>query len=291
MNKSLLLCIIAATCFGIAPTFIQLSMQAGFAQTTCVLFNNLILMLLCAALCAAGRLSLRIPLGKIVALVLMGISGMCGTVLLLATSYAYISVGTATVVQFLYPAIVTVACAIFMHRKLHWPAYLSILLSILGLLFISVIGTSGTSFQPVGLLLALAAAFTYSFYIFGNEYFHIDEIPVWVAVFYMSGASTVVMLLVNAFSGSFRLPSTVTEFGLVGGMVLMSALGFLLLNIGIAGVGAAQASFATLIEPIAAVLCGVVVLHEKLTVFSIIGIVLILASVWVNSMPVKEKQH
>ena len=40
------------------------------------------------------------------------------TVLLLSLSYQYIAVGTATVINFLYPPIVTVACAIFMHRRL-----------------------------------------------------------------------------------------------------------------------------------------------------------------------------
>ena len=36
MKKSLLLCIIAAIGFGVAPTFIQLAIQSGVSQT-CVL--------------------------------------------------------------------------------------------------------------------------------------------------------------------------------------------------------------------------------------------------------------
>ena len=77
--------------------------------------------------------------------------------------------------------------------------------------------------------------------------------------------------------------------GYAFGAAVITSLSFLLLNIGIAGAGAAQASFATLIAPVASVICGVIVLNEKVTLFTIIGIVLILLSVWVNSMHTHEK--
>lgn len=176
-----------------------------------------------------------------------------------------------------------------MHRRLGRSAYLAILLSILGLLFISVIGTGGSSFQPAGFILALASAFTYSFYIFGNEYFGIGEYPVWSAVFYMAAASACVFIVINAVTGQFTLPTGGAAMGYTFGAAVISSLSFLLLNIGIAGAGAAQASFATLIEPVASVICGVIVLDEKVTLFTIIGIVLILLSVWVNSMHTHEK--
>ena len=207
MKKSLLLCIIAAIGFGVAPTFIQLAIQSGVSQTSCVLFNNILLMLVCLVMCLAGHHSLCIPAKKVLPLLLMGACGMGFTVLLLSLSYQYIAVGTATVINFLYPPIVTVACAIFMHRRLGRSAYLAILLSILGLLFISVIGIGVSSFQPAGFILALASAFTYSFYIFGNEYFGIGEYPVWSAVFYMAAASACVFIVINAVTGQFTLPA------------------------------------------------------------------------------------
>ncbi len=291
MKKSLLLCILAATGFGVAPTVLQLAIQAGVSQISCVLYNNALLMLVCLIMCKASHHSLRIPGKKVVPLLLMGACGMGFTVFLLTLSYQYIAVGTATVIQFLYPSIVTVACAVFMHRRLGRSAYLAIVLSIVGLLFISVIGSGSTSFQPMGLLLALASAFTYSFYIFGNEYYGIGELPVWSAVFYMAAASACVFVVINTVTGQFTLPSTGSAAIFAFGGAVITSLSFLLLNIGIAGIGAAQASFATLIEPVAAVVCGIIVLHEKVTVFTVIGIVLILLSVWVNSMPAKEEAH
>ena len=105
----------------------------------------------------------------------------------------------------------------------------------------------------------------------------------------MAAAAGAVFAVINAVSGQFTLPPTGSAAVFTFGAAALSSLSFLLLNIGIAGIGAAQASFATLIEPVAAVVCGVIVLHEKVTVFTVIGIVLILLSVWVNSMPSKEK--
>lgn len=289
MKKSLLLCILAAIGFGVAPTVIQLAIRAGVSQVSCVLYNNILLMLVCLIMCKAGRHSLRISGKKVLPLLLMGACGMGFTVFLLTMSYQYIAVGTATVIQFLYPSIVTVACAVFMHRRLGPSAYLAIVLSILGLLFISVIGSGSTHFRPMGFLLALASAFTYSFYIFGNEYFKIGELPVWSAVFYMAAAAGTVFAVINAVSGQFTLPATGSAALFTFGAAAISSFSFLLLNIGIAGIGAAQASFATLIEPITAVVCGVIVLHEKVTVFTFIGIVLILLAVWINSAPAEKK--
>ena len=85
------------------------------------------------------------------------------------------------------------------------------------------------------------------------------------------------------------LPAGGAAMGYAFGAAVITSLSFLLLNIGIARAGAAQASFATLIEPVASVICGVIVLNEKVTLFTIIGIVLILLSVWVNSMHTHEK--
>ena len=112
MKKSLLLCIIAAIGFGVAPTFIQLAIQSGVSQTSCVLFNNILLMLVCLVMCLAGHHSLCIPAKKVLPLLLMGACGMGFTVLLLSLSYQYIAVGTATVINFLYPPIVTVALSL-----------------------------------------------------------------------------------------------------------------------------------------------------------------------------------
>lgn len=76
MKKSLLLCIIAAIGFGVAPTFIQLAIQSGVSQTSCVLFNNILLMLVCLVMCLAGHHSLCIPAKKVLPLLLMGACGM-----------------------------------------------------------------------------------------------------------------------------------------------------------------------------------------------------------------------
>lgn len=156
MKKSIVLCILAAVSFGITPTFLDLTIRSGFSQETCVLYYNLFLVMMCGIWCAVRHCSLKIPFRQVMPLLLMGATGMGATVVLLAHSYTYIPVGTATVLQFLYPSIVTVACAVLLHRPLRANSYLSIVLSIVGLLFISVFGSKEITIRPIGLLLALA---------------------------------------------------------------------------------------------------------------------------------------
>ena len=101
----------------------------------------------------------------------------------------------------------------------------------------------------------------------------------------MSGSSMIVFLMINLVSGSLTLPTTAEVAGLVTLGGLLQSMAYLLLTVGIAKVGAVNASFATLIEPVTSVLCGIVLLGEKLTTFTILGFVLIFCSLLANFMP------
>ena len=112
-----------------------------------------------------------------------------------------------------------------------------------------------------------------------------------ISLFYMSASASVLLVVSHLFFGAFRLPSNAAECGLLVGVCITAGLGFLLLNMGISGAGAMQASFATLLEPVTAVLCGILVLHEKVTFYTIVGIVLILLAVWLNALPQKNTKR
>ena len=215
-------------------------------------------------------------------LCLMGILGMGATVFLLAGAFPLLSVGTATVVHFLYPTIVTIASILLFHKKFTVFSLAAILLSIGGMFMISLAsGGTATNFTA-GFLLAIGSAFTYSFYLVGNEYFRVGELPLWVALFYMAGASSLLFFIINCCTGGVVLPGSAAQWGMTLLYCTLIGLGYLLLNFGISKVGAVDASFATLFEPVTSVLCGVLFLHEKLTIYAVIGFLLIFCSVLSN---------
>lgn len=285
MNRNIFLCILAAIFFGIAPSVMDMALEQGITSQSFVVFGNLFSFVMAITICITGKHSLRIPLKPALCFSAMGILGMGATVYLVTKSYAYIAVGTTTVIHFMYPTIVTVASILFLGKRFTSHTAIAILCSIGGMALISLGSGGGNSNFLVGFLFALASSFTYSFYLVGSELFHTDQYSVWTGLAYMSGASMIVFLIINLVSGSLTLPTSAGLAGLVTLSGLLSSMAYLLLTIGITKVGAVNASFATLIEPVTSVLCGMALLGEKLTTFTILGFVLIFCSLLANFMP------
>ena len=262
MNRNIFLCILAAIFFGIAPSVMDMALEQGITSQSFVVFGNLFSFVMAIAICITGKHSLRIPLKSALCFSAMGILGLGTTVFFLTSSFAYIAVGTATVIHFMYPTIVTLASVLFLKKRFTSHTAIAILCSIGGMLMISA-GSGGES----------------------NALFHVERYSVWTGLAYMSGSSMIVFLMINLVSGSLTLPTTAEVAGLVTLGGLLQSMAYLLLTVGIAKVGAVNASFATLIEPVTSVLCGIVLLGEKLTTFTILGFVLIFCSLLANFMP------
>lgn len=82
------------------------------------------------------------------------------------------------------------------------------------------------------------------------------------------------------------MPSTLRLWGIYAVYSALIGMAFACLDAGIGSVGAVAASFATLAEPVTAVLVGVLFSGDRVTRRMILGFCLILVSVWLNSLPV-----
>ncbi len=81
--------------------------------------------------------------------------GAFGTTILLYSSYAYIGVGTATVLHYVFPVLVMLGGLLFFKEKLLWWKVLALAFGFLGVL--SFIGERGQH-DPRGILLALLSS-------------------------------------------------------------------------------------------------------------------------------------
>ena len=290
MKKGTFYCIAAAVCFGVAPSVLKYLITQGMTETNCILLSNFFLFLAAAGVCRVRGFTLRLPVAQAAKLCLTGLMGMGCTTLLLASSFRYISVGTATVIHFLYPTVVTVASMLVLRKKGTLFSAAAIALSIGGMACISLPGGAGGG-HAMGYVLALLSSFTYSFYIVGSEAFHLGELPLPVTVTYMAGISTAAFLLQALVTGSLALPATPMLWCVELLYAAMIGTAFTLLNAGIARVGAVNASFATLVEPVTSVLCSVVFFGDVLTLLGVLGFGLIFTSVGLNSLTPKPKER
>ena len=131
MKKGTLFCIIAAVGFGILPTVQNELILHGIPRVSCILYSNACM--LAGGLAACRQKGLR----------------------------AALPAGTATVIHFLYPTVVTVGSAVLFRNRMGPAALAAIALSIAGMACISLPGGAGGG-SGTGSLLALASSFTYA---------------------------------------------------------------------------------------------------------------------------------
>lgn len=201
-------------------------------------------------------------------------------------SYKYTSVATATLCYYMAPIFVMIASTFLFKERLSLINVVSILIALIGMVFVS--GVIETGFNDkntlIGVIYGLLSALLYASVIIINKF--MKPIP--------SIDKTVMQLL---FSVVILIP-----YILIGqefkGMIINLEIILLLLIVGVVHTGLAYAlyfdsmkglktqSIAILsyIDPVVAIILSALILKENMSIFAIIGAVLILGSTFINEM-------
>ena len=245
-------------------------------------------LLLGAFLLVTGQ---KIPFGKIkkesplllASGVAMGINWI-----LLFEAYKYTSVSVATLSYYFAPVIVTAVCPFLFKEKLTGKQILCFVMSTLGLVLITGIGTSGSGKDIVGILFGLGAACFYATVILLNKF--IKNVEGIHRTFMQFISAIIVLLPYVLFTGGFTL-------GSLDGKGWINLLIIGLIHTGVTycmyfsslkELPGQKAAILSYIDPLVAVLISVTVLNEAMTVMQIIGGVLILGFTLLNEITPKE---
>lgn len=264
---------------GIFRRYIPLSSAAlaGFRGTAGALF------LLVVAKIRGIRLVNHIGGRKVLWLVITG-AVMGFNWILLFEAYNYTSVATATLCYYMQPTIVILLAPIFLHDKLTLKKGVCVLLSLIGMVFVSGIIESGMpeAAEARGILFGLGAAFLYAVVVMMNK-----AIPGIDAY-----EKTIIQLLSAAV---FLIPYLL----LSGLMVTGSWTGmdvFMLMIVGIVHTGIAYmlyfgsmdglktqtVAIFSYLDPIVALILSALILHESMSVFEMSGALLIIGAALIS---------
>ncbi|MBQ3137517.1 MAG: EamA family transporter [Clostridia bacterium] len=245
-------------------------------------------LLLGAFLLVTGQ---KIPFGKIkkeIPLLLASGVAMGINWILLFEAYKYTSVSVATLSYYFAPVIVTAVCPFLFKEKLTGKQILCFVMSTLGLVLITGIGTSGSGKDIVGILFGLGAACFYATVILLNKF--IKNVEGIHRTFMQFISAIIVLLPYVLFTGGFTL-------GSLDGKGWINLLIIGLIHTGVTycmyfsslkELPGQKAAILSYIDPLVAVLISVTVLNEAMTVMQIIGGVLILGFTLLNEITPKE---
>ena len=205
---------------------------------------------------------------------------------LLFEAYNYTSVATATMCYYMQPTIVILLSPIVLREKLTLKKLLCALAAIIGMVFVSgILSGSGSQTHGVkGVLFGLGAAVLYSAVVILNKKVVVDDVYE-KSIIQLAAAAVILVLYL-------LLTEDVSQIALNGAAIWM------VLIVGILHTGIAYAlyfgsmknlkaqSIAVMgyIDPVVALFLSAVILHEKLSVFGILGAVLIIGSALISEV-------
>ena len=204
--------------------------------------------------------------------------------MLLFEAYNYTTVAAATMCYYMQPTIVILLSPLVFREKLGLKKLLCALAAIIGMVFVSgVLSDSGAQAQDVrGILFGLGAAAFYSAVVILNKKIEIDNVYE-KSVIQLAAAAIVLLtyVLLTEDASALALDSTAIVMVLIVGIV-HTGLAYALYFGSMKKLKAQTIAVMSYIDPVFALLLSAAVLHEKLSVFDIVGAVLILGSALVS---------
>lgn len=272
---------IAACTYGMNPLFTLPLYADGMDADSVLMFRYLMAMpILGLMLVMRGRSFGGVSRRQLLEIAVLGVV-MALSSLLLFESFNYMAAGIASTILFIYPIMVAGIMAVFFRERLSAMTILCIAMASGGIVLLYTGGGSaGASLSPVGTLLVLLAALAYSIYIVGVNRPRLHGVATLKLTFYLLGFGSLLFIGRVAWNGHLTVPVHWPMWGnLVALAVLPTAVSFICTTKAVHYVGATPTAILGALEPITALVFGVLVFGETLTPSLVTGILLVLAAV------------
>ena len=204
-------------------------------------------------------------------------------------AYRFTSVAVATLCYYMAPVIVILLSPLLLGEALTAKKLVCVAAAILGMVLVSGVLDSGGAGSVRGVLLGLAAAALYAAVVLINK--KMKPIPgLDRSVIQLASAGIVVLpyALLGGFGGTGALTAR-TVLMLVVVCLVHTGLAYALYFGSVERLPAHTLALLSYIDPVVAVLLSALLLHEKLTLLTALGAVLIIGAAIVCEMPGKAK--
>lgn len=209
--------------------------------------------------------------------------------ILLFEAYNYTSVATATLCYYMEPTIVILLSPVVLKEKLGPKKLVCALLAVAGMVFVSGILDGGQegSGSVKGVVLGLGAAVLYSSVVILNKFVQLENVYQKTIIQLLSASLVLIpYLLITGASVSGVEPVSVIMLVIVG--VVHTGLAYALYFGSMEKLRAQSVAVLSYIDPVSALILSALILGEGLTVFGIIGAVLIIGSALVCEVDFKK---
>ena len=275
-KKGIILTLLSATLFGLTPILAKQITLSGVSAETLIFYRNLFAIPFLFLLCLKDKCSFKVTKRELIQIFLIALFGQMVTTVALYGSYAYINVGTATTLHFLYPLFVALICRIVFKDKMSKLKTMALVVATAGVMFFIEPGNEGF----IGILLAIFSGFTFALYFVGVEKCGLNHKNPYLLSLYFAIFVALDMLVYNLVMNKMTFDISLENYGLMALVAIgTSFLGIAFLQMGIKYLGATMAAIFCMFEPISSIIGGMIFLNEGLTLAKLIGCIVILGAV------------
>ena len=243
-------------------------------------------------------------------LVILGIL-MALSSLTLFLSYNYMPVGIASTLLFTYPILVAVIMTLIYHERMSWLVVVCLLLACTGIGLLCETGDPSTPSEPlltplnpsnpseplltplnpsnspwgvspfmIGALLVFLSSLSYAIYLVGLNKTRVRTIASMPATFYVLCFGLLLFVWRVGMNSPFTLPEQgLMWLNLVALGLLPTVVSLIFTAMAIQRIGSTQTALFGALEPVTAVVLGIIFLGESLNLRELVGMVLIFVSV------------
>ena len=270
--------LVAEMTYGLNPLFALPLMHQGMNTSSILFFRYSLAIILLGAIIFVTKTSLRVSRAHLAMLAILGICFGLSSVTLFE-SYRYMGAGIASTLLFVYPLMVALIMRFMFGERLSAVTMtcLGVALVGIGLLFK---GDGDTTLSLTGTLFVLASALSYALYMVFINRNGLNRLPVLTSTFYVLLFGMLVFIADIAFRGSLTVPLSMFQWGCALCLALLpTAISIFCTNKSINAIGATPTAILGAMEPLTALVVGVVVFGEVLTPRDFTGIFLIITAV------------
>lgn len=281
------ICILVSAFFtGFAPAVTQLSFKYGLSVETALNTRALVGAVFIWLFILCKKSNIRVGKKNIIFLLLIGVFGVIAAILM-NESYQYLPAAIASILVFSYIIIVNLIDIAIGREKATASRFICLLMAIIGLIAIIWTPGEGMAFKFAGIMLALLAALFYALntVCVGANRFEIVSADV------LAGYTAVIPAIVNCarcfIAQEPFFPSEPGQWACVLFLGLGSTfLASILYMTAIKKIGASDTAITNTLEPVYSYVAGIVLMHDLISLKSILGGLIIISSIaflnWAN---------
>lgn len=283
VNLGIIFMLISGICYSFSAVWTVFVADYGVDDMMLTFIRLLSASIAMAIILIVTKKGFKISKKELKVTAIFGISGTALTIYFMSKAAGQMSAGSVSLCHYSYPIIVSLASAILYKEKFGLNKIVATILMFAGMLA----ANNGGSMTFLGIVFALMSAFTFAFYVFGQEHSIMVDIDPFKLFFWGTFSGAIFILLILLLSGKFILPSYGKVYGLMAcGGIFTELCGTVSLFYGVRKLGASKAAYLEVLEPGLAFVWDFVIFGKRISTMGIIGVALIFSSFIAILLPI-----